>query len=194
MRQSFCLIAPALLALALPGSDASSGPPNGDGKPRVVREQIHGQWRKPDDSLLRISGRVKVLDAHTLLYEDGTEVEINRAMDAPDLGQQGSIGNALYPCGKEAAAFLEKLIGDRPATCYSDSGHPLEARKIERADAFVGETNLAIELVRSGWALANHSGMAAWEVIARDHKRGLWRGSFVAPEKWRKGERLAREK
>jgi hypothetical protein len=35
--------------------------------------------------------------------------------------------------------------------------------------------------------------MAAWEAIAREKKRGLWRGTFVFPEKWRKSERLPAE-
>jgi endonuclease YncB( thermonuclease family) len=168
-------------------------PPQPESKPKVLREQVQGQWRHQGDKLLRIHGHVKVLDAHTLVLEDGTRVNINGRMDAPDLEQRSLIGDALYPCGKEAAAFLEKLIRARPVTCYSD-GAPPDARQIGLADAFVGETNLAVEMVRSGWAMAHHSGMAAYEVIARDNKRGLWRGTFVFPEKWRKGERLALEK
>jgi hypothetical protein len=31
------------------------------------------------------------------------------------------------------------------------------------------------------------------EIMARENKRGLWRGQFVLPSKWRKGERLAGE-
>jgi endonuclease YncB( thermonuclease family) len=93
-------------------------------------------------------------------------------MDAPDLGQQGLIGDKLHPCGKEAAAFLENLIGDRPVTCYSDADDPIDAKRLGRAEAFVGETNLEIEMVRNGWAMAHHSGMAAWEVIARENRRG----------------------
>ena len=194
MRQTFCLVVPVLLGLAIAGTGGGNEPPKPDDKPKVVREQVQGQWRHPGEKLLRITGRVKVLDAHTLLFEDGTEVNINGGMDAPDLGQQGLIGDALYPCGKEAAAFLEKLVGDRPVTCYSDADDPIDAKKLGRADAFVGETNLEVEIVRNGWAMAHHSGMAAWEVMARDSKRGLWRGTFVFPEKWRKGARLPREK
>jgi endonuclease YncB( thermonuclease family) len=195
MRQTLCVVVPALLGLVI----ARTGERNEqlrkpDDKPKVVREQVQGQWRFPGEKLLRIAGRVKVLDAHTLRFEDGTEVDINGGMDAPDLGQQGLIGDAFHPCGKQAAAFLEKLIGERPVTCYSDAGDPIDAKTVRRADAFVGETNLAIEMVRKGWAMAHHSGMAAWEVMARDNKRGLWRGKFVFPEKWRKGERLPQEK
>jgi len=194
MCQTYWLAASTLLSLAIAGTLARAEPPTPNEKPKVVREQIQGQWRHPGEKLLRIAGRVKVLDAHTLLFDDGTKVNINGGMDAPELGQQGLIDGVLYPCGKEAAAFLEKLIGDRPVTCYSDADDPIDAKQLGRAEAFVGETNLEVEMVRNGWAMAHHSGMAAWEVIARDNKRGLWRGTFVFPEKWRKGERLPQEK
>jgi hypothetical protein len=42
--------------------------------------------------------------------------------------------------------------------------------------------------------MAHHTGMASWESIARENKRGIWRGEFILPEKWRKGERLPGEK
>jgi endonuclease YncB( thermonuclease family) len=186
----------AILGLALAGAGGGVEPSRPGAKPQVVREEVRGQWRLSGDRLLRITGRVNVLDAHTLRFEDGTEVNINGEMDAPDLGQKGLIGGALYPCGKEAAAFVEKLIGDRPVTCYcdSDDARQLDAKMLGRADAFIGEMSLEIEMVRNGWAMAHHSGMAAWEVIARDNKRGLWRGEFVFPEKWRKGARLSQEK
>jgi endonuclease YncB( thermonuclease family) len=116
MRQTLCVVVPALLSLAIARTGGGNEPPKPDEKPKVFREQVQGQWRHPGEKLVRITGRVKVLDSHTLRFEDGTEVNINGGMDAPDLGQQGLIGNALYPCGKEAAAFLEKLIGDRPTT------------------------------------------------------------------------------
>jgi endonuclease YncB( thermonuclease family) len=64
--------------------------------------------------------------------------------------------------------------------------------KIVRRDCFVGETHLELEMVRDGWAVADHEGMEAWQAIA-EKKRGLWRGEFVLPERWRKGERLPGE-
>ena len=62
-----------------------------------------------------------------------------------------------------------------------------------RGDCVVGETSLQIELVRNGWAVARHAAMESWQAIALEQKRGLWRGPFVAPERWRKGERLIGE-
>jgi endonuclease YncB( thermonuclease family) len=74
-------------------------------------------------------------------------------------------------------------------------GHTGEERvgKNPAGSCFVGETNLEIEMVRNGWALSGHSRMDAWEIIARENKRGLWRGKFIAPKRWRKGERLSGE-
>jgi endonuclease YncB( thermonuclease family) len=194
MRQTLCVLVLAPLGLAVATLGQEKEPPKPEAGSKVVKEQIRGQWRAPDDRLLRITGKVQVLDAHTILYEDGTVVGLNGGMDAPDLGQKGVIGDVPYPCGREAAEFLKKLIGDQPVMCYSDSGGPVDTKKIGRADAFVGETNLNIEMVRNGWALSHHSGMDAWEAIAREYKRGLWRGTFVIPERWRKGERLPEEK
>ena len=34
----------------------------------------------------------------------------------------------------------------------------------------------------------------AAEAEAKDAKRGLWSGKFIAPTKWRRGERLACER
>ena len=56
-----------------------------------------------------------------------------------------------------------------------------------------GGIALNIEMVRNGWAISDHSGMDAWEIIARENKRGLWQGQFVVPKKWRQGERLPGE-
>jgi endonuclease YncB( thermonuclease family) len=143
-------------------------------------------------SWTRITGKVKAVNAHTLLFEDGTEVDLNGGIDAPELEQKGLIDESFYPCGKEAAEFLSKLIRDKAVTCFANPKH-VEGKKVRVATAFVGETNLNIEMVRNGRAISNHRGMDAWETIARENKRGLWRGKFVVPERWRKGERLRGE-
>ena len=98
----------------------------------------------------------------------------------------GRIDGKLYPCGQEAAEFLRKLIGDRPVTVY---------RRGERdSDAYVVDVSIEHEMIVNGWALANHSGRHAAEIIARENKRGIWRGQFVDPDEWRNGKRLAGEK
>jgi endonuclease YncB( thermonuclease family) len=61
------------------------------------------------------------------------------------------------------------------------------------ASAFVGESCLNIEMVRNGWAISDHEGMDGFEILARENKRGLWRGTFVVPGRWRSGDRLPGE-
>jgi endonuclease YncB( thermonuclease family)/Leucine-rich repeat (LRR) protein len=157
--------------------------------PRVVKEKIAGACRFPAEDYLRITGKVKVLDSHTLAFDDGTQVELNGGMDGPELEQWALIGDVLYPCGREAAEFLKRLIGDQPVVCYLENDRGAKPR----GDAYVGESRLDVEMVRGGWAISHHSGTESWEIIARQNKRGLWRGVFVEPEKWRKGERLPGE-
>jgi hypothetical protein len=55
-------------------------------------------------------------------------------------------------------------------------------------------TNISHAMVINGWALASHSSLHPAEIIARENKRGLWRGRFVTPAEWRAGKRLPGEK
>jgi endonuclease YncB( thermonuclease family) len=158
-------------------------------QPKVVRIEVPGSFLSPAAKSLKITGKVKVIDAHTLQFEDGTEVELNGGLDAPELEHKGAIDGKLYPAGKDAAEFLRKLIGEKNVTLFV---HGKRGNKL-RGACFVQETNLETEMVRNGWALSHHEGMEAYEIIARENKRGLWRGTFVAPDKWRKGERLKGE-
>jgi endonuclease YncB( thermonuclease family) len=195
MRAALTVLAlAAILACANVSAHDGQTPPGPEGQPKTVREQVRGGVAFPPETRwwFRVTGKVKVLDAHTLVYEDGTEVDLIDGMDAPDLGQKGRIGDAFYPCGEEAAEFLRKLIGDRAVTCLAHRDH-VAGKKMRVASGYVGETNLNIEMVRNGWAISHHSGMDGWEIIARENKRGLWRGKFVLPDRWRKGERLPGE-
>ena len=139
----------------------------------------------------RIVGKVKVLDAHSLVFENGTEVNLLWNMDAPDLEQKALLGASFYPAGKEAADYLRSLIGDQTVT-FIGRREEKEGKRV-RGTCFVGEKNLEIEMVRNGWAISDHEEMDPWEIIARENKRGLWRGQFVTPKRWRKGDRLPGE-
>jgi endonuclease YncB( thermonuclease family) len=163
-------------------------------EPKVVKERIRGQWRNPDEYRLRITGKVTVDDGNTLRFADGTRVTTCGTIDAPDLEQRAKLDDKFYICGNDAAEFLEKLIGNRPVSFYAfGEGNDRDTSKRLRGVCFVGETNLGDEMVRNGWALAHHSGLTPYEILARENKRGLWRGSFILPELWRKGHRLPGE-
>ena len=155
--------------------------------PKVVRDRVKGSIHHAGgkSEWQRITGKAKVLDARTLLLEDGTRIPL--LLVAPDLDQMGMIDGSLYPCGQEAAEFLRKLIGDRPVTCFL-----VEAQG--KWFGYVGDTNIEHAMIINGWALAHHSGMNGAEIIARENKRGLWRGQFLDPDDWRAGKRLPGEK
>ena len=164
-------------------------PQQANGKPKVVREKVpEGLYftnlrdRKPRTL---ISGKAKVVNANTLVFGDGTKVRIG-LIDAPEIEQKGRIGDSFYPCGKEAADFLKKLVGDQTVT-FLPFGRRVDGL------CYAGETNLGEALVLNGWAIAGHSGHKLAEVIARKNKRGLWQGEFVLPTRWRDGERLPGE-
>lgn len=153
----------------------------------VVKEKVtssNGTWT-------RLVGRAKVVNAYTLRFEDGTEADLRFAADAPEPEQKGLMGGKLYPCGKEASEFLAKLIGDKTVALFIDGN--LVPDRTPRGNCYVGETHVQLEMVRNGWMVSAHSAMDAWEIIARENKRGLWRGEFIPPKRWRKGERLPGE-
>jgi endonuclease YncB( thermonuclease family) len=161
-----------------------------EGQPKVILEKVDGPVRF-GGRITKLTGKAKALDAHTLQFEDGQIAELNGGMDAPELEQKGLIGDTLYPCGKEARDFLQKLIDGRDVV-----GYDVEVNKKDgklRGTFFVDEKSIESEMVRNGWAISHHSGTEGWEAIARENKRGLFRGKFIAPEKWRKGERLKGE-
>jgi len=188
---------PILFAVALGFGVSASAPddkksPAAEGQSKVVHEEIPGALRSRGEKAVKITGRVKVIDAHTIRFEDGTEAELNWTMDAPDLNQKGVIDGKFYPAGKEAAEFLTKLIGDQKVTYYGEGKD--KNGKLGFGLYAVGETSIQTEMVRNGWAVSHHSATEGWEMIARENKRGLWRGQFVPPTRWRKGERLPGEK
>jgi endonuclease YncB( thermonuclease family) len=192
-KEDFMRPTAAILCVILVAFSADVAAPDGkktepgEEKPKVVRDlvkgSIHHAGGKSDWQ--RITGKARVLDAHTLRFEDGTRISL--LLVAPDLDQMGKIDGALYPCGKDAAEFLRKLIGDRPVTCFL-----VEAQG--KWFGYVGDTNIEHAMIINGWALAHHSGMNGAEIIARENKRGLWRGQFLDPDDWRAGKRLLGEK
>jgi endonuclease YncB( thermonuclease family) len=184
MRRTASHLLVAVLAFAATVTAQEAQPPQPtERKPKVVKVVNN------DGSLHRITGRAKVIDAHTLAFDDGTEVDLNGVMDAPDLGQKALLGDALYPCGKDAADFLKTLIGDQTVTFLSFGGKG----KRPRGNCYAGETYIEEAMVRNGWAVSDHSATELAQLIAQENKRGLWRGKVVPPKAWRKGERLPGE-
>jgi endonuclease YncB( thermonuclease family) len=176
------IVSVAVLALFTRASGDDTKAPRA--QPTVVKDRVRGSiHHHPESVWERIVGKVKVIDANTLEFADGTRVTLDFV--TPALGQMGRIDGKLYPCGQEAAEFLRKHVGDRPVTYFLRG---------KSARPYLGDENLEHTMIINGWALADHSSLHAAEIIARENKRGLWRGEFVNPAEWREGKRLPGEK
>lgn len=56
------------------------------------------------------------------------------------------------------------------------------------SECFAGRTNINLEMVRSGWAVAYKSRDAAYleaQVDAKRAKLGIWQGKYMKPELYR---------
>jgi endonuclease YncB( thermonuclease family) len=129
-----------------------------------------------------------VKDARTLQL--GNVTYRLQGIDAPDMDQTCINERAdSWACGVEARDTLIKLIGDRAIACQ-DVG-PDTASKTRRLGICVmeGVDNLSQRLVQEGLAISLEpeakGRFAAEEAKAREARKGLWRGCFVAPQKFR---------
>src|SRR5262245_49114585 len=97
--QAWCSTFQCVLVLAfslsVSGQEGKTpGPTDGKpGKDEVKGSMHHGGGKHTWD---RITGKTKVVDAHTLQFEDGNRIPLH--LVAPDLNQQGVIDGKLYPC------------------------------------------------------------------------------------------------
>lgn len=139
-------------------------------------------------ALADITGQATVVDGDTLNI-DGTSIRLH-GIDASESFQTCVVDGVTWPCGRHATAALVKLIGVSPVHC--------EAQDIDRygrtiATCFVRGQDIEAWMVINGWALAYRKYSMDYvdeEAVAQDARAGLWRGAFVPPWDWRRGERL----
>ena len=92
-----------------------------------------------------------------------------------------------YNCGKEATDALVNKIDGKKVLCKVQDR--LDRYKRYIGVCFVGEVNLNKWMVRNGYAVAFRRYSKDYiedENYAKKNKLGLWSGSFIHPEKWRK--------
>ncbi|RPG95134.1 MAG: thermonuclease family protein [Candidatus Pelagibacter sp. TMED263] len=91
-----------------------------------------------------------------------------------------------YYCGQVSKKKLIQKIGNKSVKCIL-LGKDRYKRYL--AKCFKGTINLNKWMVRSGYAIAYRKYSKIYipdENFAKEEKLGLWGGSFIKPEKWRK--------
>ena len=136
-----------------------------------------------------VTGHARVVDGDTL--EVGGERIRLHGVDAPESRQSCLAGGRRWPCGERATRALAGRIGGGTVSC--------KERDRDRYGRIVavcrhGGQDVNAWMVSQGLALAYRrysNDYVGEEASARDARLGMWRGDFVPPWDWRRGERLA---
>ena len=143
-----------------------------------------------------ISGIPKVIDGDTI-HINNKKIRLE-GIDAPEIRQQckkpflqissfiGLTFNKNYSCGVTAKVELANKINNSKIKCISSSK---DRYKRYLAVCYKDKINLNKWMVRNGYAVAYKRYSKDYvkdEEFAKENKLGLWQGSFMMPEKWRK--------
>jgi|TARA_B110000971_G_C19764001_1_gene387778 endonuclease YncB( thermonuclease family) len=120
---------------------------------------------------------IKILNNKIRLY----------GIDAPEKNQKCNKNGKEYNCGADATEALIKKISKNTIKC-------LTQKKKDRYNRFLGicfidKEDLNKWMVRNGYAIAYRRYSKNYildEEYAKSKKLGLWSGTFLMPEKWRK--------
>ena len=139
-----------------------------------------------------LSGRARVIDGDTIKV-GRVRVRLH-GVDAPESAQSCLARGERWPCGQRAARALAGQIGGRTVAC-NERDRDRYGRIV--AVCRYGGRDVNAWLVAQGWALAYRRYSRAYvneELSARAARAGIWRGQFVPPWDWRRGERLSRSR
>ena len=133
--------------------------------------------------------QVRVIDADTVDI-DGVRFRLF-GIDAPESAQSCRAWGRTWDCG---AAATEALTSRAGGMSCEGSGTDRYGRTIGVCGS--GGEDLNAWLVANGWALAYRRYSEDYvdeEEQARSNKRGMHRGEFIEPWRWRQGERMGEE-
>ena len=141
-----------------------------------------------------ISGNAKVIDGDTIKINN-KKIRLF-GIDAPEKKQicKKKYINFLifnfqkdYKCGKESSLALLKKIGNRKVKCILEKNKDIYKRSI--GICYIKNKDINKWLVKNGYAIAYKKYSKKYvldEKYAKKNKLGIWRGTFVEPEKWRR--------
>ena len=140
-----------------------------------------------------ISGIAKVIDGDTIRINNN-KIRLF-GIDAPEKKQQCQkpwltisifTFNKDYQCGEISTNKLKMKINNKFVMCKSSNK---DRYKRFIAECYKDKINLNKWMVRNGLAVAYKRYSKDYlrdEIYAKENKLGLWKGSFIRPEKWRK--------
>jgi endonuclease YncB( thermonuclease family) len=135
-----------------------------------------------------IAGVPRVVDGDTITIAD-VKIRLD-GIDAPETDQVCLDRQAArWTCGIEARNQLSRHIADRAVHC-TPTGMDVYRRVL--AGCRLDDEDLNAWMVRQGWALAfvrYSKAYVADEASARQDRRGMWAGAFIAPWDWRSRNR-----
>ncbi|WP_426124479.1 thermonuclease family protein [Pararhizobium sp. PWRC1-1] len=143
-----------------------------------------------------VTGRVAVVDGRTLWFPVDRIIVRLAGIDSCELVQwsfdpRGTSATAAslapVPCGALAKAWLKRAIGNRPVRCdVLANGDPLEGNGVCKA----GGRDLALEMLRVGWAKVSTTGRRGERYIRAQHsamtaRYGMWSTYVLDMQEWR---------
>jgi endonuclease YncB( thermonuclease family) len=126
----------------------------------------------------------KVIDGDTIKLK-GQKIRLY-GIDAPEKKQICAKNKLKWPCGHVATEYLIKLTENKKVSC--------RLKNKDRYNRIVaicsaGTMDLSKEMVKNGMAVAYREYSKDYipdEKYAKDHKLGIWQGSFQKPSDYRK--------
>ena len=146
-------------------------------------EKLLGDLFRPQGETL--AGPVRVIDADTLDVE-GTRVRLF-GIDAVEKNQmcQDRAGED-WPCGRQATEKLAATLGGQNVRCLVQDTDRY-GRAVSVCEA--GGKDINYWVVRNGWAVAYTRYSRDYEQAeakARAEGNGIFAGSFIPPQEWRR--------
>lgn len=131
-------------------------------------------------SAQEVTGKPRVIDGDTI--EIAGQAFRLAGVDAPPIDWICGPANQEWRCGMEAAMALEFEVAYHWISCTPLLRHN---DGITLARCKVGPYDLAARVVMAGWAMAVE-GYALEEDIAKRAGKGIWRGGYIPPPRWRR--------
>ena len=130
-----------------------------------------------------VRGAFRVLDGDSL--ELGTQRYRLQGIDAPEYSQTCRRNGESWPCGREAARQLRRLVGQGGGGgSFTCSGGEIDKYGRLLVVCRRGDTDINRQMVLEGWAVS-FGGYESEERLARRNGSGLWAGEFERPRDWR---------